>query len=158
MSDLSEDEFEALEDRVDQLASQDPQPQAPTPDPHRRFDPVHNENDFEVLVKQALDGLPGDVLDQLGNVPVVVSDQGAANRAYGEFIGFDKSRGTGLYADFLGGPADEPQILIFRDTLVRDFGNDPEKLRDQVTLVVRHEVAHFLGFDEQAMARLGLQP
>ena len=38
--------------------------------------------------------------------------------------------------------------MIFRDTLRRDFGHDPELLRDQVTRTVRHELAHHVGFDE----------
>ena len=44
--------------------------------------------------------------------------------------------------------------MIFRDTLRRDFGHDPELLRDQVTRTVRHELAHHVGFDELGVSRL----
>ena len=46
--------------------------------------------------------------------------------------------------------------MIFRDTLLRDFGHDPELLKAQVTRTVRHELAHHLGWDEKGVRRLGL--
>jgi predicted Zn-dependent protease with MMP-like domain len=48
------------------------------------------------------------------------------------------------------------EILIFRDTLVRDFGSDPNRLRKHVIETVRHEVGHYLGFDEAGVRKLGL--
>ena len=48
------------------------------------------------------------------------------------------------------------RIVIFRDTLRRDFGHDPDLLRDQVDATVRHELAHHVGFDELGVSRLDL--
>ena len=48
------------------------------------------------------------------------------------------------------------RIVIYRDTLRRDFGHDPELLREQVTITVRHELAHHIGFDELGVRGLGL--
>ena len=48
------------------------------------------------------------------------------------------------------------EILIFRDTLVRDFGDDPKRLRTHVIQTVRHEVGHHFGFDEAGVRKLGL--
>jgi len=48
------------------------------------------------------------------------------------------------------------RIVIFRDTLVRDFGHDPDLLRAQVTRTLRHELAHHLGWDEKGVRGLGL--
>ena len=48
------------------------------------------------------------------------------------------------------------QIIIFRDTLRRDFGHDADLLREQVTITVRHELAHHLGADELGVRDLGL--
>ena len=50
----------------------------------------------------------------------------------------------------------DDRIVIFRDTLRRDFGHDPDLLRDQVTRTVRHELAHHVGFDELGVSRLDL--
>ena len=48
------------------------------------------------------------------------------------------------------------RILIFRDTLLRDFGHDPDLLKAQVVRVLRHELAHHLGWDEKGVRGLGL--
>ena len=48
------------------------------------------------------------------------------------------------------------RIVIFRDTLLRDFGHDPEELSAQVLRTVRHELAHHLGADELGVRELGL--
>jgi predicted Zn-dependent protease with MMP-like domain len=78
-------------------------------------------------------------------VPVVVSDKGRRRRAYGLYEGDTVARD------------DHPdRIVIFRDTLVRDFGHDGEQLRAQVTRTVRHELAHHLGWDERGVQGLGL--
>ncbi len=78
-------------------------------------------------------------------VPVVVSDKGRRRRAYGLYEGDGVARDN--YPD---------RIIIFRDTLVRDFGHDADLLRAQVTQTVRHEVAHHLGWDERGVEGLGL--
>ena len=48
------------------------------------------------------------------------------------------------------------RIVIFRDTLRRDFGHDADLLRGQVTRTVRHELAHHVGFDELGVKGLDL--
>ncbi len=48
------------------------------------------------------------------------------------------------------------QIIIYRDTLTRDFGNDQKRLRTKIIETVRHEVGHALGFDEAGVRKLGL--
>ena len=50
----------------------------------------------------------------------------------------------------------QDRIIIFRDTLLRDFGHDADELRAQVTRTVRHELAHHLGADELGVRELGL--
>jgi predicted Zn-dependent protease with MMP-like domain len=111
----------------------------------------YSEQEFEALVGSALDELPIEFQRALDHVAVVVSDRGAENHAYGMYVG-SKLRGTAYFGG--GGMPDE--IMIFRDTLVRDFGEDPERLRAHVIQTVRHEVGHHLGFDESGVRKLGL--
>jgi predicted Zn-dependent protease with MMP-like domain len=111
----------------------------------------YSEQEFEELVRSALDELPDEFQRVLENVAIVVSDRGDENHAYGMYVGM-KLNGNSYFGG--GGLPDE--IMIFRDTLVRDFGADPERLRAQVQKTVLHEVGHHFGFDEAGVRRLGL--
>ncbi len=111
----------------------------------------YSEQQFEELVRSALDELPSEFRKALESVAIVVSDRGAEDHAYGEYIGM-KIGG----ASFFGGGGVPDEIVIFRDTLVRDFGDDPARLRAKVAQTVRHEAGHHFGFDEAGVRKLGL--
>jgi predicted Zn-dependent protease with MMP-like domain len=136
----SEADFERLVLRSEELAREhlSDEPDFGELDP---YDP----HDFEMLVREALDDLPDLLIRALDHVAVVISDQGRKHRAYGLYQGDTVARDN--YPD---------RIVIFRDTLLRDFGHDPDRLRDQVTRTVRHELAHHLGADELGVRELGL--
>lgn len=138
-----EEEFEALVLRSEVLAREN---LAAEPDESEflELDPA-NPRDFEELVRQALDDLPDLLIKALDHVAVVISDKGRRQGAYGLYQGDTVSRDN--YPD---------RIIIFRDTLLRDFGHDPDELRGQVTRTVRHELAHHLGADELGVRELGL--
>jgi len=48
------------------------------------------------------------------------------------------------------------RIVIYQDTLERDFGGDSELLEAQVERTLRHELAHHLGWNEPGVRELGL--
>jgi predicted Zn-dependent protease with MMP-like domain len=142
-SPADEEEFEQLVRRSERLAREN---LAAEPDEVEfiALDP-RNPDDFEELVREALDDLPDLLLRALEHVAVVISDKGRRHRAYGLYQGDTVARD------------DHPdRIIIFRDTLLRDFGDDPDELRAQVTRTVRHELAHHLGADELGVRELGL--
>ena len=138
-----EEEFELLVRRTEQLA-RDNLAAEPDESEFMALDP-RNPADFEELVRQALDDLPDLLVRSLDHVAVVISDKGRRHRAYGMYQGDTAARDD--YPD---------RIVIFRDTLLRDFGHDPDELRAQVTRTVRHELAHHLGADELGVRELGL--
>jgi predicted Zn-dependent protease with MMP-like domain len=142
----SEDDFEAIVERAERLAAQDAWEQTPEydHDDDELFDPS-NDADFRALVRSAIDDLPLEFHRALEHVAVVVSDGGRRRRAYGLY------QGDTVAQDYF-----HDRIVIFRDSLVRDFGHDPELLKAQVTRTVRHELAHHLGWDEKGVRRLGL--
>jgi predicted Zn-dependent protease with MMP-like domain len=100
---------------------------------------------FEALVMDAIDALPEEFQRVLESVAVVVSDRGAEMHAYGQY-----------YGDGVARERYEDRIVIYRDTLERDFGHDPDLLAQQVERTLRHELAHHLGWDEPGVGGLGL--
>jgi predicted Zn-dependent protease with MMP-like domain len=140
----SEEEFEKVVERAERLAREGT---AADPGEHEFMDlDPYVDEDFEELVRDALDDLPDLLRAALDrNVAVVISDGGRRHRAYGLY------RGDGAHRDDFS-----DQIIIFRDTLRRDFGHDANQLREQVTITVRHELAHHIGFDELGVRDLGL--
>ena len=142
-----EDEFEALVRRAEQLAAEGRWGTADGDLPGFDDDAyaLDGDEDFAGLVRLALDDLPLEFHRALEHVAIVVSDGGREHRAYGLYQGDTVARD--YFTD---------RILIFRDTLNRDFGHDPELLRSQVTRTVRHELAHHLGWGETGVRRLGL--
>jgi predicted Zn-dependent protease with MMP-like domain len=101
--------------------------------------------EFDLLVAEAIDRLPEDFQRLLDTTPVVVSQLGAENRAYGHYFGDTVARDN--YPD---------RIVLYQDTLERDFGHDPDLLRAQVERTLRHELAHHLGWRERGVGELGL--
>jgi predicted Zn-dependent protease with MMP-like domain len=141
----SEEEFEQVVLRAERLA-RDGVAAEPDESEFLDLDP-YDDDDFQELVADALDELPDllRVLVENHNIAVVISDGGRRQRAYGLY------HGDGATRD------DVPdRIVIYRDTLRRDFGHDAEMLRAQVTRTVRHELAHHVGFDELGVRDLGL--
>jgi predicted Zn-dependent protease with MMP-like domain len=147
----SEEEFEALVRRSERLAAEDSwgdleDYESPDgeDDDGDLFD-LTDEEDFKALVRSAVDELPLEFHRALEHVAIVVSDGGRRRRAYGLYEGDTVAR------DYF-----HDRIVIFQDTLLRDFGHDPDLLRAQVTRTVRHELAHHLGWDEKGVRGLGL--
>jgi predicted Zn-dependent protease with MMP-like domain len=102
-------------------------------------------DEFETMVADAIDRLPKEFRDVLEKVPVVVSELGAKERAYGQYFG-----------DGIARERYEDRIVVYRDTLERDFGHDRELLAAQVERTLRHELAHHLGWGERGVGDLGL--
>ena len=128
---MTEHEFERLVARSEQLAAE----------PDLRDETT----EFDLLVAEAIDELPPEFQRLLDDTPVVVSRHGAENRAYGHYFGDTVARDN--YPD---------RIVLYQDTLERDFGWDQDLLRAQVVRTLRHELAHHLGWNEDGVRELGL--
>lgn len=131
LDEMPEEEFERVVRRSEELARE---PQL-----------AREATEFELIVADALDRLPPEFQEVLRDVPVIVSQRGYEFHAYGHY-----------YGDSVSGGRYERRIVVYQDTLVRDFGWDPELLAQQVERTVRHEVAHHLGWNESGVRGLGL--
>jgi predicted Zn-dependent protease with MMP-like domain len=130
-SEMPEPEFRKLVDRSEALAA------LPAPD--------YPPSEFDLLVIEAIDNLPPEFQVLLEDTPVVISNLGEQHGAYGMYMGGTVARD--IYPD---------RIVIYQDTLERDFGHNSALLRAQVERVVQHELAHHLGWNEPGVRGLGL--
>ena len=128
---MSESEFDRIVRRSEELA--------------RSPDLAAAATEFELLVADAIDRLPEEFRELFKTVPVVVSQRGAEHHAYGRYYGDTIARDN--YPD---------RIVLYQDTIERDFGHDPELLSAQVERTLRHELAHHMGWGERGVRELGL--
>jgi predicted Zn-dependent protease with MMP-like domain len=128
---MSEREFDVVVRRSEALARE----------PERARDAT----EFELLVADAIDRLPPEFQELLETTPVVVSQRGAEHGAYGHY-----------YGDTIARDNYPKRIILYQDTLERDFGHDADLLASQVERTLRHEVAHHLGWGERGVRGLGL--
>ena len=128
---MPEEEFRRIAERSEELAAM--------PDGDREA------SEFEHYVRAAIDDLPEELGEVLDDIPIVISTRGHEFRAYGHYYGDTIARGN--YED---------RIVLYQDTLERDFGYDEDVLRAQVTRTLRHELAHHLGWGEPGVRGLGL--
>lgn len=128
---LSDADFERLVRRSEELA--------------RHPQLAAEATEFDLLVADAIDRLPDEFQALLETVPVVVSQHGAELHAYGHYFGDTVARGN-----------HEQRIVLYQDTLERDFGHDRELLAAQAERTLFHEIAHHLGWNERGVRGLGL--
>jgi predicted Zn-dependent protease with MMP-like domain len=127
---MNEPEFDRFVERSERLAERST---------------AREPTDFEQMVGEAIDRLPEEFRELARETPVVVSHRGREAGAYGHYFGGTVARG-----DY------EDRIVVYQDTLERDFGHDPELLGRQIERTLRHELAHHLGWDEHGVRGLGL--
>ncbi len=129
-----------------------------------KMDPLHDpqitghldEDDLVHAARELLDELPGEMIDRMGNVPVMVEERPARHLVE---EGFDP-RAMGL---FEGSPFSEQglsgpglnRIVLYRANIAA-ITSSPDEAREQVRITLLHETAHFFGLDEDGVASLGL--
>ena len=117
-------------------------------------------NEFNELVKQALDSLPEFFQEKMSNVEVVVSDWptpaelrsvGAGSRygLLGLYQGIPLTRRTSNYGLVL-----PDKITIYRMPIER-ICRTPEAIVAQVRHTVLHELAHHFGISDERLRELG---
>lgn len=117
-------------------------------------------SEFDALVDKALAKIPSPFLDAMENLAIVVEDWPDPNL-------MEETTGDPdelLYGLFSGVPlpersiedrADLPAVIhLYRGPLEEDFP-DPAELEREVEITLVHEIAHFMGFDEDILARYG---
>jgi predicted Zn-dependent protease with MMP-like domain len=115
---------------------------------------------FEKLVALALDALPEYFRDRIHNVDIVVQDwpNGETMRQAGV------DHPTELLGFYHGVPLTErghnydlvlpDKISIYRRPILTHC-RTPEEVRDTIHRVLRHEIAHYFGMDDEQLREIG---
>lgn len=104
---------------------------------------------FELMVSQALDGLPDELGELMSNVAVTVQHDGGPAGLLGLYQGVPLTRRTTSYAGAL-----PDRITIFRRAICAVCRNEPEVV-EQVRRTVIHEVGHHFGISDSRLRELG---
>ncbi len=118
-------------------------------------------DEFEALVREALDDLPDEFARRLENIEVVIEDEPDA--AVLRSLGMNPRHQT-LFGLYQGVPLNQrgasyggvlpDKISIYYYPLVRAC-RTPDALRRQVRRTVMHEIGHFFGLDDAEIRALG---
>lgn len=108
-----------------------------------------SQEDFEVLVGEALDSIPAELARQMRNVVVLIEDMGSSPNLLGLYEGVPLTERTTSYAGML-----PDRITIYRIPILRHCGDRDDVVR-QVKVTVIHEVAHHFGISDERLHELG---
>ncbi len=120
-----------------------------------------DKNEIREEVARVLDKLPRQFRKQLHNVEIVVEERPGEelfldagldpkhDTLYGLYQGIPLPDRSSLYPPIL-----PDKITIFAEPLLEDFP-DPDELREQIRVTVLHEIAHYFGFDDDEIDKLG---
>lgn len=116
---------------------------------------------FRRLIEEALDTLPGEIRVRMENVTVIVEEEPTPEQILDAGLDPDEDDLFGLYE---GSPLTErghdfamelpDRITLFYRPLIETC-RGPSAIREEIRRTLVHEVAHFLGLDDDEIERLG---
>jgi predicted Zn-dependent protease with MMP-like domain len=114
---------------------------------------------FDEMVESAIEGLPEEIRQHLDNL--VISVRKKPSRAMIRELGDAAADLLGLFQgvalterSVTAPPLYPDTIFLFQEAL-ETMCSTLEELREQIEITVVHEVAHFVGMDEERLAELG---
>ncbi|HYN96343.1 MAG TPA: metallopeptidase family protein [Pilimelia sp.] len=106
---------------------------------------------FEALVSEALDEVPGELLDLMDNVVILVEDESPSDEP--ELLGLYEGHAlTNRGWDYAGVLPD--RITIYRRPTLRLCDSEDDVI-EEVAVTVVHEIAHHFGIDDARLHELG---
>ena len=119
-----------------------------------------HRTEFESLVEKALEQIPTPFMQAIQNVAILVEEWPDPD-VVEEITG---CRGELIYGLFSGTPLSQqhiedsgvlpPVIAIYQGPLVEDFP-ELDQLIAEIKITLVHEIAHFMGLDEEAVRAYG---
>jgi predicted Zn-dependent protease with MMP-like domain len=120
-----------------------------------------DRSDFEELVAEALESLPGEIAAWLDNVAIAVADWPTSEQAaearlrpggllFGLYVGVPKTHRGSTYGETV-----PDKIVIFQRSIER-VCHTPAQIRECVRKTVLHEIGHHFGMDEAELRDAGV--
>ncbi len=104
---------------------------------------------FDVMVSEALDGIPEELGELMSNVAVIVQHDSGPAGLLGLYQGVPLTRRSTFYAGAL-----PDRITIYRHAICAVCNSDSEVV-EQVRRTVIHEVGHHFGLGDARLRELG---
>jgi predicted Zn-dependent protease with MMP-like domain len=121
-------------------------------------EPVLSPSAFSAIAERALGELPDELLAKLANVPIIVDDRPNEQMVLDSI----DPRTLGLFSGYalpdqsvMAGAPQTGVIHLFQRNLEAE-SDDEDDLADQIRVTVLHETAHFFGWDDDDLERMGL--
>ena len=121
-----------------------------------------SQNEFDRAVRRAIKRIPREIRDQLENVVITVRKRPSKDMLDELGVTADKAplglyQGASLMERSVFAPPLYPDtIFIFQEPLEQMCGT-LEELEEEIEITVVHEIAHFLGIDDERLAELGYE-
>lgn len=112
-------------------------------------------DEFDIAVQRVMDGLPEWVHKSLDNVDIRILEE--ADDSFGsdahELLGFYD--GIPLTERSIGDSGDLPDAIYLFRRPHRELGLPREKLIEEITVTLVHEIAHYFGIDDDHLDEIG---
>jgi predicted Zn-dependent protease with MMP-like domain len=115
---------------------------------------------FDRIVKRAVDRIPGEIRKGLDNVLISVQPRPSAELLDEMGLPPDELllgvyQGTPLGDRSVAEPPLYPDVIVLFQEPLEEICETVEEMEREIEITVVHEVAHFLGMDEERLAELG---
>ncbi len=111
-----------------------------------------SDDDFDGIVEEALDEVPGELMAMLDNVVFLVEEEPPADDP--ELLGIYEGTPLTERGEWWGQGSLPDRITLFRGPLSR-MCEDEVELREEIAVTVVHEIAHHFGIEEETLHELG---
>lgn len=111
-----------------------------------------SQQEFEILVGEALDKVPAELLNLLENVVFLIEEE--PSEGWDDVLGLYEGVPRTERDIGWGHPVLPDRITIYRGPTLR-MCRSPQEVAEEVAITVVHEIAHHFGIDDERLHDLG---
>lgn len=121
-----------------------------------------SSKEFDKAVRKAIRRIPAELREHLENIVISVQDRPSRDLLEEAGLPMDDSllglyRGDSLMDRSVTHPPIFPDTIFIFQKPLEAMCADMDELEEQIAITVIHEIAHFLGLDEERLRELGYE-